>query len=72
MLQIQFPIFPSSSTPIISELTFQESDTVFWYFKGHLPVTDSASFRFFTSQLIANDNASQSKFHAPSECLWSA
>ncbi len=35
-----------------------------WYFNGHLPVfshpvSDIASFRFFTSQLIANGNASQ-------------
>ena len=66
MPQIQLPIFPASSTPITSELAFQERDSVVWYFNGHLPVfshpvTDIASFRFFTSQLIANGNASQSE-----------
>jgi len=58
--------FPASSTPITSELAFQERDAVVWYFIGHLPVfshpvTDIASFRFLTSQLIANGNASQSE-----------
>jgi len=66
MPQIQLPIFPASSTPITSELDFQERDSAVWYFNGHLPVfshpvTDIASFRFFTSQLIANGNASQSE-----------
>lgn len=66
MPQIQLPIFPASSTPITSELAFEERDAVVWYFNGHLPVfshpvTDIASFRFFTSQLIANGNASQSE-----------
>ena len=66
MPQIQLPIYPASSTPITSELAFQERDAVVWYFNGHLPVfsypvTDIASFRFFTSQLIANGNASQSE-----------
>lgn len=66
MPQIQLPIFPASSTPITSELAFQERDAVVWYFNGHLPVfshpvSDIASFRFFTSQLIANGNASQSE-----------
>ena len=56
MPQIQLPIFPASSTPITSELAFEERDAVVWYFNGHLPVfshplTDIASFRFFTSQL---------------------
>ena len=66
MPQIQLPIFPASSTPITRELAFQERDSVVWYFNGHLPVfshpvADIASFRFFTSQLIANGNASQSE-----------
>ena len=66
MPQIQLPIFPASSTPITRELAFQEKDAVVWYFNGHLPVishpvADIASFRFFTSQLIANGNASQSE-----------
>jgi hypothetical protein len=66
MPQIQLPIFPSSSTPITSELAFQEREGTVWYFNGHLPVfshpvDDLGSFRFFTSQLIANGNASQSE-----------
>jgi hypothetical protein len=66
MPQIQLPIFPSQSTAITSELAFQERDGTVWYFNGHLPVfhhpvEDLGSFRFFTSQLIANGNASQSQ-----------
>lgn len=64
MPQIQLPIFPSNSTPITSELAFQERGGTVWYFNGHLPVfshpvEDLGSFRFFTSQLIANGNDSQ-------------
>ena len=60
------PDFSASSTPITSELAFQERDSVVWYFNGPLPVfshpvTDIASFRFFTRQLIAKGNASQSE-----------
>jgi len=66
MPQIQLPIFPSNSTAITSELAFQEREGTVWYFNGHLPVfshpvEDIGSFRFFTSQLIANGNASQSE-----------
>ncbi len=66
MPQIQFPIFSSHSTAITSELAFQEREGTVWYFNGHLPVfshpvDDIGSFRFFTSQLIANGNASQSE-----------
>jgi hypothetical protein len=64
MPQIQLPIFPASSTAITDELAFELRDGTVWYFNGHLPVfshpaDDIASFRFFTSQLIANGNASQ-------------
>lgn len=66
MLQIQLPIFPSNSTAITNELAFQEREGTVWDFNGHLPVfshpvDDIGSFRFFTSQLIANGNASQSE-----------
>ena len=66
MPQIQLPIFPSQSTAITSELAFQEREGSVWYFNGHLPVfshavNDLGSFRLFTSQLIANGNASQSE-----------
>jgi transposase-like protein len=66
MPQIQLPIFPSNSAAITNELAIQEREGTVWYFKGHLPVfshpvEDIGSFRFFTSQLIANGNASQSE-----------
>jgi len=58
------PIFPASCTAITSELAFELRDGTVSYFSGHLPAfrhqaDDVASFRFFTSQLIANGNASQ-------------
>ena len=66
MPQIQLPIFPSGSTAITSELAFEQRDGIVYYFNGQLPVfshpaDDIASFRFFTSQLSANGNASQSQ-----------
>lgn len=66
MPQIQLPIFPSQSTAITNEIAFEQRDGTVWYFNGHLPVfshpvNDIASFRFFTSQLIINGNASQSE-----------
>jgi len=66
MPQIQLPIFPSQSTAITSELAFEEREGTVWYFNGHLPVfshpvDDIDSFRLFSSQLIANGNASQSE-----------
>lgn len=64
MPQIQLPIFPAICTAITGELAFEQRDGTVYYFNGHLPVfshpaDDIASFRFFTSQLIANGNASQ-------------
>lgn len=64
MPQAQLPIFPSSCTAITSELAFENRDGVVYYFNGHLPVIchgaeDLASFRLYTSQFIANGNASQ-------------
>jgi hypothetical protein len=66
MPQIQLPVFPASSTAITNELAFEQRDSQVYYFNGHLPVfthpvDDIASFRFFTSQLIANGSASQSQ-----------
>jgi len=62
--QIQLPIFPTTSTAITDELAFEQRDGQVYYFNGHLPVfihavDDIASFRFFTSQLIANGTATQ-------------
>ena len=64
MPQIQLPIFPASSTAITGDLAFEQRDGQVYYFNGHLPVfthpvEDIASFRFFTSQLVANGSASQ-------------
>lgn len=66
MPQVQLPIFPASSSAITDELAFEQREGIVYYFNGHLPVfshptDDLASFRFFTSQLIANGNASQSQ-----------
>jgi DNA invertase Pin-like site-specific DNA recombinase len=66
MPQIQLPVFPSSSTAITDELAFEQREGQVYYFNGHLPVfthwvEDIASFRFFTSQLIANGTASQAQ-----------
>jgi hypothetical protein len=57
-------VFPASSTAITSELAFEQRDGQVYYFNGYLPVfthpaDDIASFRFFTSQLIAHGSSSQ-------------
>ncbi len=69
MPQVQLPIFPAHSTPITSELAFEQRDGQVVYCNGHLPVfmheqKDLASFRFFTSQLIHNGSATQSQIVA--------
>ena len=66
MPQIQLPIFPASSTAITDDLAFERRDEQVFYFNGHLPVfshaaSDLASFRLFSSQLIANGTASQAQ-----------
>ena len=69
MPQAQLPIFPFSSTAITGELAFENRDGMVYYFNGHLPVVchgaeDLASFRLYTSQFIANGNASQKEIQA--------
>lgn len=64
--QVQLPIFPAHCTEITSELAFQQRDGRVCYFNGHLPVfihdvADLASFRLYTSQLIANGSATQAQ-----------
>lgn len=64
MPQLQLPIFPVGATAITPELAFERRDNQVVYFNGHLPVfthevTDVASFRFFTTQLILNGTVSQ-------------
>lgn len=66
MPQIQLPIFPTDCILITPELAFQRQDGVVYYFNGHLPVfqhavDDIASFRMFTSQLIANGTVTQAR-----------
>lgn len=66
MPQIQLPIFPAACCAITPELAFERRDGAVFYFNGHLPVfshpvDDLASFRFFTSQLIANGSATQAQ-----------
>lgn len=66
MPQVQLPIFPFGTTAITPELGFERRGQQVVYLNGHLPVfthevNDLASFRFFTTQLIANCTASQSQ-----------
>jgi hypothetical protein len=66
MPQVQLPIFPEGTNSINSELGFIRQGERVAYLNGHLPVyshqvDDLASFRFYTTQLIANGTASQSE-----------
>jgi hypothetical protein len=64
MPQIQLPIFPAGSVEINRDLACRVEGERVVYFNGHLPVfthakADLASFRMFTSQLIAQGSATQ-------------
>jgi transposase len=64
MLQMQFPIFPSSLTLINRQVGFEKKDGRIYYFCGQLPVfshekDDLASFRFITAQLVLSGNVKQ-------------
>ena len=66
MAQVQLPIFPDGVTRITDEIAFETKDGKVVYYNGHLPVfvhdkDDLATFRFFTSQLTVNGNASQAQ-----------
>lgn len=66
MPQCQLPVFPAGVTHITPEIAYQNEDGKVCYFNGHLPVfihdqNDLATFRFFTSQLIVNGNATQTQ-----------
>jgi transposase-like protein len=66
MPQLQFPFFPSGMTLINSNLGFQKNDGKIFYFHGSMPVfshdeKDYDTFRFFTSQLYLNGNATQAE-----------
>ena len=61
MPQLQLPIFPSGMTPINPQIAALCESGKVAYLHGHLPVfqhdeKDLASFRLFTSQMIANGN----------------
>jgi hypothetical protein len=64
MPQAQLPLFPADSTPINEHLGCIRRDGQITFFNGQLPVfthdeKDLASFRLFTSQLVANGSATQ-------------
>jgi hypothetical protein len=64
MPRVQLPVFPTSCTFLAQELAFERRKGSVYYFNGHLPVfshpvEDIASFRFFTSRLVSNGNATQ-------------
>jgi transposase-like protein len=66
MPQVQLPIFPPGVTLITPEIAFQCEEGKVCYFNGHLPVfihdkKDLATFRFFSSQLVINGNATQAQ-----------
>ena len=64
MPQAQLPIFPAGATKINERLAFERQGDQIVYINGHLPVfthesKDTASFRLFSTQLIANGSATQ-------------
>ena len=66
MPQVQLPIFPAGVTHINSEIAFEEREGKVYYFNGHLPVfvhakSALATFRFFSTQLVINGNATQAE-----------
>lgn len=69
MPQVQLPVFPAGAQEINANLAFERRDEQVVYFNGHLPVfthevSDLASFRLFTTQLIVNGVATQSEIVA--------
>lgn len=66
MPQLFLPIFPSDVTEINLILAFAKRDGTVYYFHGAAPVyshraDDLAAFRFITSQLVVNGNATQAE-----------
>lgn len=64
MPQISLPFFPEDITLINSQVGFQKSGGIVYYFNGSMPIYqhpehDIRSFRLFTSQLVVNGNAKQ-------------
>lgn len=66
MPQILLPFFPEDMTYINSYIGFQKRNGIIFYFNGMMPVyqhpeADIESFRFFTSQIVVNGNATQAE-----------
>lgn len=66
MPQILLPFFPEDMTYINSYIGFQKRNGIVFYFNGMMPVyqhpeADIESFRFFTSQIVVNGNATQAE-----------
>jgi hypothetical protein len=64
MPQMQLPIFQDGASPINDNLAFERHGSQVVYYYGHLPVfthdiSDIASFRLFSTQLIINGSATQ-------------
>jgi hypothetical protein len=64
MPQVQIPMFPEGMKHINSELAFECREGMVYYFNGYLPVfmhdrNDLATFRMFSSQLVANGSSTQ-------------
>ena len=66
MPQISLPFFPEDITLINSQIGFQKRNGIVYYFFGLMPVYqhpehDLESFRFYTSQIVVNGNATQAE-----------
>ena len=69
MPQLQLPVFPAGAKEINRDIAVQYQDSKVVYVHGHLPVfqhdaDNLKSFRFFTSQMIANGTARASEIAA--------
>jgi DNA invertase Pin-like site-specific DNA recombinase len=66
MPQVLMPIFAEGMKHINSELAFECREGTVYYFNGYLPVfmhdrNDLATFRMFSSQLVANGSSTQAE-----------
>jgi len=64
MPQLVLPLYPSEVTMVSTHIGFQKKDDRIYYFHGSLPLFsheehDIESFRFITSQIVVNGNATQ-------------
>jgi len=66
MPQTHLPFFPDDIKLINSSIGFQKREGIVYYFFGPMPVyqhpeDDLISFRFITSQIVVNGNATQAE-----------